>query len=76
MALGDMISKRYSDEGCAAVFNNLPGLLEESYSDVTVAVSCDHCEVKEAAVYYKLHKVILAGETHSVVGQLRINLHF
>ena len=61
--------------GCVAGFNNLPGLVEERYSDVTVAVSCDNREVKEAPVYFRLHKVILSGETHPVIGQLEVNLH-
>ena len=75
MALRDIISKRNNDEARVAGFNNLPGLVEERYSDVTVAVSCDNREVKEAPVYFRLHKVILSGETHPVIGQLEVNLH-
>jgi len=74
MALQDIYSKHSNDTAMADYLQNLPGLLEESFSDVTVTVSNESCRAKEPPVAYKLHRVILSGETHSKIGQFQINL--
>ena len=56
MALVKIISEKFTF--CNPNFRNLPGLLDEKFSDVTVSVSYEDFETK----CYKLHRNVLAGE--------------